>query len=358
MRTRLLTLITMIVLGLSAILFYLYTPHQQPNTNSVATLPAYPKSASIESLKHSTSMHAQTTLSFSTPPAEDPISKVQQHIAHTVTQQALESIDTALADEERFAELNACRQTGTDCETQRLAALTAILTWPLHDDLFNDRYGLDQIAKTYGAEVLHQALRQQVENAYADQQDTSQRLLALSLLNNRPSSDPIPLSAFVYSDLQEATPAEANLLLQQFQHAPVYDELAIDAVWDLASDVSIDRLTRLNAAKALGFAGLADEFAQTIMLMDAEDLLTPETIRTAITPALSACHIDCTPVLADLVVSHNSALRLAALSAATRLESQDRKYALAHMLAALGDGTQLTLQEQDQLDYLTLIAQN
>lgn len=291
----------------------------------------------------------------STPPARrlDP-SLTPREVTRAVTGFAAATIREAMRDETRFADLAACRQAGDDCAVLEAEALAAVLAWPLRDELFRGSYGLEGFAADWGRDTLRERLAESVEDAYARNRDRAERVATLALLQAVDVASPRPLDATVYAGLAERAPAEAGLLLEQFERAPLDAKPVLDEIWVLATDSEVPPALRVRAVRTLGIAAAPADLGRAIQLLDEDGLLNREAALASVAPALVRCGAPCADELAPLARSENPAARLAALTAVGRLGPAPLRARLLEQIRVAFQGHErLNALERDQLAYLT-----
>lgn len=269
-------------------------------------------------------------------------------LAHHVA----DRVHMALRDANRFPELTACGQTSLECEEWLAKALAALLTWPLHDALFHDAYGLAALEATHGPEVVQDLLHQQIEDAYATADAPVDRIVALALLASRPYPDTRPLPSVRFAELASRPAPEAMLLLEHYERAPIDEPEVVRAIGSVATEVSMAPEVRFAAVRALGFAHTATGLEEAVALLDADGLLTRDVALSIVAPALARCSLACVPALVDLARSENPAARLATLVGVARLEPDIREQLVEQIMPSLTAHGALTREEHEQLAYL------
>ncbi|MDJ0848636.1 MAG: hypothetical protein QNK04_09685 [Myxococcota bacterium] len=269
---------------------------------------------------------------------------------------ASDTVRGALADEARFPDLASCRASaasGSACAQLEAEALAAVLTWPLRDQVFRDTYHLARLEDEWGRDLLRERLVEAVEDAYATEQDAAARLAALALLEAVEAPDPRPLDPSVYAALAERPAAEAGMLLDQFERAPVGTDRVQDEIFALATGAHVAPALRLRAVESLALAAAPGDLADAIDYLDEDGLLDREAALTRVAPALVRCGAACADQLDALARSENPAARLAALTAVARLEPDLRAQVLEQLVVAFEERGDLDALERDQLAYLT-----
>jgi hypothetical protein len=156
------------------------------------------------------------------------LSRTPRDLTREASRRASEALRGALLDEERFPELAACVAAGEECDALESKALAAVLTWPLHDDLFRGVYGLAQLEQAWGRDALLDHLIEEVEEASSRSEEPADRIAALALLDAMQATEAPPLGAAVYARLGSRPAPEAALLVAQYERAPLGDDAVVD----------------------------------------------------------------------------------------------------------------------------------